>query len=326
MHIPCTGTARAAERLTPRGAEAFARAGPEMQRTLPALVLLGAGAAWGLTLPLMRVAVSTGYRPLALVLWQNLIMAAFLAVVLAVMRLPRPAPRRGADVVLVVAVFGSVLPGYFSFLTAALLPAGVRSIILALVPMFVLPMALAIGLERPEARRALGVLLGAAAIVLIVAPHHPGGGGAVGLVPVLLTMIAPLSYAVEANWLAARGSHGLHPFQLLLGASLVSTALAWPLAEITGQMAYPTTWGAAEAAALGLSLLNVLAYSAYVWLVGAAGSVYASQVAYLVTGFGVIWSTVLLGERYSATIWGAMALMLLGVALIQPRRRPAKEA
>ncbi len=296
-----------------------------MQRTLPALVLLGAGAAWGLTLPLMRVAVSTGYRPLALVVWQNLIMAAFLAIVLAVARPPRPAMRRGANVIMVVAVFGSVLPGYFSFLTAALLPAGVRSIIIALVPMFVLPMALAIGLERPEARRALGVLLGAAAIALIVGPD-PGGGGAAGLVPVLLTMIAPLSYAVEANWLAARGAHGLHPFQLLLGASLVSTALAWPLAEVIGQMTYPTTWGVAEAAAVGLSLLKVLAYSAYVWLVGAAGAVYASQVAYLVTGFGVVWSTVLLGERYSAMVWAALLLMLLGMALIQPRSRTAKEA
>lgn len=296
-----------------------------MRRLLPALVLLGAGAAWGLTLPLTRVAVSTGYRPLALVVWQSLVMAVVLAVVLAVMRLPlRAAARRSADVV-VVAVFGSVLPGYFGFLTAALLPAGVRAIIIALVPMFVLPMALLVGFERPEARRALGVVLGAAAVVLVVGPD-PGGGGAVGLVPVLLTMIGPLSYAVEAIWLAWRGSHGLHPFQLLLGASLVATALAWPLAEATGQMAYPAGWGAAEAAALGLSLLNVLAYSAYVWLVGAAGSVYASQVAYLVTGFGVVWSTVLLGERYSVLVWGALVLMLLGVALIRPRRRGAKEA
>ena len=47
-------------------------------------------------------------------------------------------------------------------------------------------------------------------------------------------------------------------------------------------------------------VLNVLAYSGYVWLVGRAGSVFASQIAYLVTGFGVLWSMALLGERYSA--------------------------
>jgi drug/metabolite transporter (DMT)-like permease len=296
-----------------------------VQRLLPVLVLLGAGAAWGLTLPLMRVAVSSGYRPLALIVWSNAIMAVLLAVLLAAMRLPRPAVRRNLDVIAAVAVFGSVLPGYFGFLTAGLLPAGVRAIVIALVPMFVLPMALAIGFERPEARRALGVLLGAGAIVLIVGPE-PGGGGAVALVPVLLTMVAPLSYAVEANWLAWRGSHGLHPFQLLLGATLVSVGLAWPLAEVTGQMAFPVGWGPAEQAAVAMSVLNMLAYSAYVWLVGRAGSVFASQVAYLVTGFGVVWSKLLLGERYPASVWGALFLMLVGIALIQPRRRDAKEA
>ena len=66
-------------------------------------------------------------------------------------------------------------------------------------------------------------------------------------------------------------------------------------------------------------VLNALAYSGYIWLVGRAGSVFASQIAYLVTGFGVLWSMALLGERYSAWVWLAFALMLAGIALVQPR-------
>ena len=50
----------------------------------------------------------------------------------------------------------------------------------------------------------------------------------------------------------------------------------------------------------------------------------ASQIAYLVTGFGVLWSMVLLGERYSLWVWAAFALMLLGVALVQPLSEEAK--
>ena len=53
-------------------------------------------------------------------------------------------------------------------------------------------------------------------------------------------------------------------------------------------------------------MLNVLAYSGYVWLVAHAGSVFASQIAYLVTGFGVVWSMLLLGERYSAAGLGRL--------------------
>jgi drug/metabolite transporter (DMT)-like permease len=52
-----------------------------------------------------------------------------------------------------------------------------------------------------------------------------------------------------------------------------------------------------------------------------AGAVFAAQVSYLVTGFGVLWSMMILSERYSPFIWAALVLVLLGVALVQPRRR-----
>ncbi len=287
-------------------------------------MLFVTGAAWGLTMPLIRVAVSTGHQPLGIVLWQKVIMAGMLGGLVVAMRLRLPFAARHLGLFVGVAVFGAILPGYFSYLTAAELPAGVRSIIIAIVPMFVLPMALALGFERPEARRALGVALGAAAIVAIALPGEgPGPAIAVGMV--LLALIAPLSYGIEANFLAWRGSEGLHPFQLLLGASLVGIALTWPLAAATGQtVGLGRTWGAAEWAILASGVLNALAYSGYVWLVGRAGSVFASQIAYLVTGSGVVWSMLLLGERYSGWVWAAFALMLAGVALVQPQKAGAK--
>ena len=287
--------------------------------------LAAIGAAWGLTLPLIRIAVSTGHQPLGLILWQKLIMLAMLAALLAAMRKPLPRFRGNLGLFAVVAVFGAVLPGYFTFLTADDLPAGVRAIIVALVPMFVLPMALALGFERPDPRRAAGVLLGAGAVVLIVLPGA-GVTAAIGLAPVLLALISPLSYAVEANYLAWRGAHGLHPFQVLFGASVVGIALTWPLAEATGQMVRPVAWGAAEWAMLAAGVLNALAYSGYVWLIGRAGSVFASQIAYLVTGFGVVWSKLLLGESYSALVWSAFAVMLAGIALVQPLGAEEKSA
>jgi drug/metabolite transporter (DMT)-like permease len=294
-----------------------------MARLAPVLMLVACGAAWGLTLPLIRIGVSTGHQPLGIVLWQKLIMAAVCAALLVSLRRrpPRALPHLGLFAG--VAVFGAVLPGYFTYMTAVDLPAGVRSILIALVPMFVLPMALALGFERPEARRAAGVLVGAAAIVMI---SLPGAGltPTIGLGVILLALIAPLSYGVEANFLAWRGSDGLHPFQLLLGASLVGAALTWPLAVWSGQMLdLSRGWGVAEWAILGAGVLNAVAYAGYVWLVGRAGSLFASQIAYLVTGFGVLWSMALLGERYSPWVWTAFALILVGVALVQPRAAKA---
>lgn len=293
-----------------------------VSRALAVATLIALGATWGLAVPLMRVAVSTGYQPLGILVWQSAIAAAVLLPLLRALRLPLAFERRHLGLFAIVAFFGAGLPGYFSFLTAAWLPAGVRAIIIAAVPMFALPMAIAIGAERPDARRALGVLLGSAAIAMIALPGGGVGGevGAIAAGAVLVALISPLSYAIEATYLACRGPGGLHPFQLLFGTSILILAVCWPLAEATGQRPpHGWPWGAAEWAVVISGVLNALAYSGYVWLIGQAGSVFASQIGYLVTGFGVLWSMALIGERYGAGLWLALALMLAGVALVQPR-------
>ena len=45
--------------------------------------------------------------------------------------------------------------------------------------------------------------------------------------------------------------------------------------------------------------------------------------AYLVTGFGVLWSMLLLDERYSALVWVAFAILIAGIALVQPKAAEA---
>jgi drug/metabolite transporter (DMT)-like permease len=80
-------------------------------------------------------------------------------------------------------------------------------------------------------------------------------------------------------------------------------------------------YGPAEWALIGSSTVHMLVYTAFVWLIGRAGSVFAVQVSYLVTGFGVIWAMLLLGERYAPMIWAAMGLMMVGMALVQPRAK-----
>jgi drug/metabolite transporter (DMT)-like permease len=65
----------------------------------------------------------------------------------------------------------------------------------------------------------------------------------------------------------------------------------------------------------------VAVYTGYVWLVSQAGAVFASQVAYVVTGMGVIWSMLLLTERYSGWVWASLLLILVGMFMVQPRRK-----
>ncbi|PJN94382.1 hypothetical protein CNY89_14860 [Amaricoccus sp. HAR-UPW-R2A-40] len=116
---------------------------------------------------------------------------------------------------------------------------------------------------------------------------------------------------MEANWIAARGAEGLHPFQILAGASVLGALASGPLALLTGETAsLAQPWGPPELAILASGVLNAFAYAGYVWLIAVAGAVFASQIAYLVTAAGMGWSMLLLGERYAPGIWLAAALML----------------
>jgi drug/metabolite transporter (DMT)-like permease len=96
--------------------------------------------------------------------------------------------------------------------------------------------------------------------------------------------------------------------------------MALALALLTGQWISPLPpWGAPDLAVVGSSVAHALAYVGYVWMVGRAGAVFAAQVSYVVTAFGIFWAWILLGETYSGWVWAAVALMFTGLFLVQPR-------
>lgn len=283
------------------------------------LALLALGTAWGVTVPLTKVAVSSGHRPLGLIVWQLLIVAAALSLVALVRRLRPVLEPRLLWYFLVIGVVGTILPNSFSYLAASQLPAGVMGIVIASVPMFSLLLGLGLRSERPSLRRALGVLLGAAAVLVLFGPETslPDPDKAVF---VLVALIAPFCYGAEGHYIARRAPASVDPVMTLLGASLLGLLLAVPLAWLTGSWVNVLRpWQDAEWALLGSSLCHAVAYTGYVWLVGAAGAVFASQIAYVVTLAAVLLSGALLGEAYSAWVWAALVLMVAGMALVQPK-------
>jgi drug/metabolite transporter (DMT)-like permease len=284
---------------------------------LGALVLMGAG--WGATQPLTKVAVSTGHGPLGLIFWQLVIGVLLLGLVQALRRRRLPIHAGALRVYLIVALLGTLLPNTASYTAARHLPAGVLAIAIAMVPMMAFPMALALGNDRFAWRRLAGLCLGLTGVVLIALPETalPGAGTRVWM---LVALVAPFFYATEGNYVARWGTAGCDAIEVLLGASLVGAVLALPLALGSGQWIDPGDGiGTAEAALILSSMLHALAYAGYVWLVTRAGPVFASQNSYLVTAFGVGWSMLFLGESYSGWIWLALAAMLGGLSLVQPR-------
>ncbi len=289
-----------------------------MTRLPSVLALLGLGVLWGLTIPLTRVAVSTGHQPPGLIFWQLVIVSSLLGAVAAMRRRRPRLSRRFLSYYAVIALLGTLLPNSFSYLAAARLPAGVMSIVIASVPMFALAISLVIGLERPSLRRTSGVLSGAVAVLLLIAPDSlPDPGTAVYI---LVALVAPLCYGVEGNYIATRRPADADPIDTLLGASLIGCVIAGPFALASGTWIDPAApWGDPERALVLQALCHAMAYTGYVWLVGRTGPVFASQIGYVVTLSGTSLSMLMLGESYSDWVWLALALMMAGLALVRPR-------
>lgn len=283
------------------------------------LLLLGAG--WGLTFPLSKIAVSTGHKHFGLIFWDVMIGAVFLGLVLFLRGGRLPMSPRHLRLYAIIALLGTLVPNSASYQAITHLPAGVVAIVVSLVPMLAFPIALGLGLDRFSPRRLLGLSAGLSGVLLLVLPDASLPDPAM-LVWVPLALIAPLCYAFEGNFVARWGTAGLDAVQVLLGASLMAAAASLPLAIGTGQFISPfRAYGPPEWALIASAIIHAITYAGYVWLVGRAGSVFAAQVSYLVTGFGILTSLIVLREAYSPYIWAALGLVLAGVFLVQPRRQ-----
>ena len=284
----------------------------------PALLVIGT--VWGSTMPLTKLAVSTGHPSLGLTVWQMALFAGFLAPVLIWRGRMPPLHRRAILFYVGIALLGTALPNLTSYAAYRQLPAGVMALVLALIPMFALAVALVARLERFSPVRLAGISLGLAAVALIVLPGSAlPDAGQVRWIP--LALIAPFLYGVEGNFASVARPDDTTVVDALVMSSLIGLVLTAPVAFATGMTVdLSPPWGVAEWAFLGSIGLHLVAYGGYLWLVARAGGVFTAQVSYIVTPVGMIAAMVVLGEAPSPWLWAALSLVILGLALVSPRR------
>jgi len=290
-----------------------------MLRLFPYAALLAIGIVWGATIPLSKLAVSTGHHSFGLITWQMTIMAVVLGIIVLVRRSVIYLDRTHLVFFLVIALVGTLIPNSISYWATFHLPAGVMALIIAVVPVFSLIIATVFRLEKPTLARLTGVILGGVAIALIVLPQTslPDPAKAVF---VLIGLIAPFCYGIEGNYVAQRQPPDTGPFATLFASSVIGVVLIAPVSFATGTMIDPQEGiGIAELALIASSLLHIIAYSGYLWLNKFAGAVFAAQVSYVVTPAGVLIAIALLGEEPSVYIWLALIVLMIGIALVQPR-------
>jgi len=282
-------------------------------------LLLVAGVSWGATYSLAKIATRDGAHPLGIALWQGVIGAAIIAVVETTRRRRLPLDQRHLGFYLLCGLLGTAIPSTLYFYAAPHLPAGVLAITVALAPLLTFLGAVLLGLDRLAPARLTGVVLGIVAVLMIALPDTslPETGAVIWVVAALG---AAFSYAMENVAIARLRPPRTQSLTLLGGMMLLSSLALLPAVLATGSfvpLAWP--WGTVEWAIVGMAAINVFSYWLFVYLVTATGPVFASQMAYMVTVSGVLWGLLIFEERHSAWIWGALAVMLAGLALVTPR-------
>lgn len=282
-----------------------------------ALLLLGL--LWGLTIPLSKISLSTGHPVIGVIFWQLVIGVIALGAIIWIKGYRVPLSPSHLRFYLIIALLGTLVPNFFSMLAVRELPAGIWAIVIATVPMLAFGVALMVKIEQYSFKRLGGLLLGVSAMMVIALPDTslPDRSKTIWVLPMIL---ASFCYALEANFVALKRPTDVNAISVLFGASVFGAMIAGPVAWISGNfLSVQSSWNAPEWALVGASLGHAAAYSGYIWLVGYAGVVFASQCGYIVTIAGIGFSVLLLHESYSLWVLLSLMLVLIGVLLVQPR-------
>ncbi|MEM0987250.1 MAG: DMT family transporter [Pseudomonadota bacterium] len=280
--------------------------------------LVGIGIAWGSTQVFSKIIVNEGHHPFGISLVTISLGVMMITAFLVARGVKLPFGRRHLVYYAICGLLGTALPNYTAYTSIRELPVGIVSIILAAVPLKTFLIAMMFRVERPEPRRLVGLLAGAGAVVLLVGPEAslPRAGDTLW---VGVALITGLSYAIENVYIAKARPEDCGALQTLCGLSWMAFLMILPVTALTGTWMDMSDFGAAHYSAAAIAVLHLVAYGGFVWLIGRAGPVFAAQVGYVVTLSGVALGIAVFDEAHSGWVWSALALMLAGLALVQPR-------
>ena len=281
------------------------------------------GTAWGLSFSLGKLAVEHGAKPFGISQFQVMFSGVILLIITLARRKPLRDMRGKLGFIFIVALLGAAIPNVLFYHAAPHVPAGVLSITVALIPLMTYGFSIPLKRERFSVIRVVGLVFGVIAICFIALPENSLPDRA-ALPWILLACISALCYAIENIILGFKSAITVGPIRLAMGMNLMAAAALLPFAFMTDSIFVPSfPPQTVDFAVLGLGLITVVAYTMFVMSVAMFGSVFASQVGYLVTLAGVFWGILIFDESHSLWIWLSLATMIIGLALVTPRKTAA---
>ena len=292
-----------------------------LKKALPWAFLLVMGTAWGLSFSLGKIAVENGAKPFGVAQFQAMFAGIVLLFISVIRKKSIQHMKDKLGFIFCVAMLGAAIPTVLFYCAAPHVPAGVLSITVALIPLMTYGFSIPLKLEKFSVVRVAGLIFGVIAIFLIALPENSLPDPA-ALPWILIACISALCYAVENIILGFKSALTIGPMRLAMGMNLMAAAALLPITILTDSFFSPSfPLQKFDYAVIGLGLITVVAYTMFVLSVALFGSVFSSQVGYVVTLTGVFWGMFIFGESPSLWIWLSLCAMIIGLVIVTPRKR-----
>jgi drug/metabolite transporter (DMT)-like permease len=276
---------------------------------------------WGST----WLGIKIGYEaqpPLDAAATRFAIAAAILLVVQILTRLPLPRGGREWGVVAFTGVVLVCLDYALIYWAEQYLETGLTSVLFAMMPLFTLLLARALGLETLTWRKFLGIAVSIGGVAAL--SWEQLGLDTAKLLPVLAVLGAALCSAATTT-VTKKWGKGIHSVTLNAFASLLGAACLTGLALTQGHgIALPKAaadWGAV----LYLAVFgSVIAFLLYFWLLKHWDATRAGMLSVLTPVIAVVLGSIFRSEPLTPRLIVGTALVLTGVVVATTSRRPKK--
>ena len=290
---------------------------------VPLSMLLFGAAIFSMTFSLNRIAITEGIPVVAFVFWQSL-GAALLAFVAAVATRQLPSLRRkDLRFYLLVGTFGSAVPITLLAFAASKVPVGAIALSLTLEPILTYVIAVLFRIDRVRLLRIAGIAVGLAGVLLVLLPDQslPEPGMAPWL---LMAFGAPLCWAICNVCMAILRPPESRSIPLTCGKFFAAAILMLPVMAITDNWwTFDSIMTDGDWALIGTIVIGAIFLVLTFEIIRMAGPVFFSTYGYFGTLIGLGWAALYFGEVPSSWIWAAIAILFLGVFLVNRTSKPS---
>ncbi len=271
------------------------------------------GLIWGGTFMVVSIALR-GYGPITVACARTTLGAFALLGIMFALRRPLPSPQ-AMRAIAIIGPLNTALP--FMLLSWGLqyVPSAFAGISMAVLPLFVLPLAYFFSDETLNLRRVVGVMFGVIGAIVLIGPGVLRIGTGMEPWGQIACLLATLSYSISS--ILTRRCPPVDSITMAAFTLMFGSIIMIPLMIMIEGVPTPTT----RESTLAIIVLGLVptAFAAYlrILVVRTAGSVFMTNVNYQVPLWSVVFGAVVLDENLPIEFFIALGIILAGLAISQ---------